>query len=63
VRNAFNDTVQSKAAKVVGHSPDGVIRRVEAQQLRKQSAHFAVVKREFSAKVRNDGERPYFFGK
>ena len=43
VRNAFNDAVQSKTAKVVGHSPDGVIRRVEAQQLRQQSAHFAIV--------------------
>jgi hypothetical protein len=42
VRNALDDAVQSKAAKVVSHSSDGVVGWIEAQQLRKQYAHFLI---------------------
>ena len=42
LRNAFDDTVQSETAKVVGHSSDGVLGWIEAQQLRKEYAHFLI---------------------
>ena len=43
VGNAFNDAMQAEAAKVVGHASDGVIGWSEAQQLRQQRTHFAIV--------------------
>ena len=33
-RNAFNNAVQAEAAKVVGHSADGIVGWIESQQLR-----------------------------
>ena len=43
MRNAVDDAVQSETPKVVCHSSDGVVGWIEAQQLRKQYAHFLIV--------------------
>src|SRR5829696_1021330 len=43
-RDPFNDAVQAESAKVVGHSADRIVGRVESQQLRQQWAHFLIRK-------------------
>jgi hypothetical protein len=41
--NTLNDAVETEAAKIVGHPSDRIVGRVEAQQLRQQRAHFAII--------------------
>ena len=42
VRNAFDDAVEAEPAKVVGHSSDGIVGWIEAQQLCQQDSHFLI---------------------
>lgn len=44
VRDALDETVQTKATEVVGHPTDGVMGWVEAQQLNQQDSHFLIGK-------------------
>ena len=43
VRNAFNNSVQPKTAKIVGHRSDGIVDWIKTQQLCQQHAHFVMV--------------------
>ena len=40
VRNALDDAMEPEAAKIVRRLSDGIVGRIEAQQLRQQDAHF-----------------------
>ena len=58
VWNAFNDPVQTEAAKVVGHLSDGVVGWIEAQQLRQKRTHFLIIEpTQLETEYNQDGEQ------